>query len=233
MILNTYTNPLIDYYTNDNVDKYQEVLNNSEESIGDRLTLQYGFNIITMPDDLYLRVLKRHNIPHEKIQTIINHHKIRLQSFFTNIRHYTYKDIYTTESIINLIKHRKFCFYCREGLTIVNLETDELITLLQNLVYMLKTFENYNIAFLDKKSNRMTNYISCTIKELNTVLFESYSFENGIPELRLAIKEPMIIKACEEYFREIWNSISPIYKEKNEIINWLLNHIKLLSAHLK
>jgi len=43
----------------------------------------------------------------------------------------------------------------------------------------------------------------------------------------------MIIKACEEYFREVWDSISPVYKEKSGIINWLVNHINFLSKNSK
>jgi hypothetical protein len=157
-------------------------------------------------------------------------YKRRLKAFLSNVQNYEYNDIYSSDSIMNLIKHRQIYFYSYSGIEKMNLEIQDVVEYLQNIINLLQTYENYNIAFI---SNNKDEYIEgdnfcCVIKDRQSVLLEVFEPSENNTKVRLCIDEPMLVNAFNEYFKERWEYIAPINKDKKEIIAWLQGQLNLL-----
>jgi len=155
----------------------------------------------------------------------------RLRAFLANVQDYQCYDIYSADSIRDLIKQRQYYFYSYSGLELIDLEDQMIIELLQNLITFLRTYHNYNIAFITQNAaggNTFNRDYSCLVKERQAVFLEVFKPSEVKPEVRLSITEPMLVKAFEEYFREIWEGIAPVNKNKQEVIKWLQSQIDLL-----
>lgn len=227
VLLETYAKPLIKYYSQDINSEYCCYLTEIEEDIGNRLIYNYGFSMLLLPENLYKKLIKRKNIPQCEKLTTLQYYKKQLNAIITNIHNYEYKDIYFADSIKILIKHRQFYLYTYSGVEIIELEVQDIIEFLHNIINLLKTYDNYNIAFISRNADSPIKIDDCyfMVKERHSVFFEVFEPSKNIPKVRLTIEEPMIVNAFNEYFNDIWEQIAPVNKDKGEVIEWLQNQI--------
>jgi len=230
VLLSKYSKPLIKYYSQDINFKYCCFLAEMNENIGNQFIYNYGFSMLLLPEKLYKRLMEMRNIPHSEMQTTLQFYKRQLNATIKNIHNYTYKDIYFEDSIKNLINFKQFYLYTYLGVEIIQLEVEEIIELLRNTINLLKTYDNYNIAFISRNADSSLEIDNCycIVKERQCVFFEAFEPSKLLPEVRLSIEEPMIVKAFEEYFNEIWEHIAPINKDKGDVIAWIQSQINLL-----
>jgi hypothetical protein len=229
-VISTHAQPLVKYYSIDHSMEYSAYLAEQENIIGRRILYKHDFSILILPENLYIKLLRKKNLEHDDIHISLEFYKRRLQAFLSNIYHYPHTDIYTMDCINNLIKYRKLYLYLYNRLEIVHLKVEDVIEILKNLVALLEKYRNYNIVFITQKHNNTTGNMVfyCMVKERNAVVLEGYEYPNNIPKVRLSIKEPILVKAFEVYFNEILAQISPINKDKKEIIHWIETQINLL-----
>lgn len=229
-LLKNYAKPVIKYYSADNGLEYCEFLTGIKSRMSNRFLYKYGFNIITLPENLYKKLLNRNKPSNSRLIKKLKFYKKRLDSFLSNIDKYEYWDIYQIDSIENLINHGELCFYSYGGVEIMHMENEDIIEFLQNIIYLLETYENYNIGLLTQNPDK--DFICfdfyCIVKERQAAVIEAYGASKVTPEVRFLIEEPMIVKALSEHFRDIWAHISPVNKDKKEIISWIQYHINLL-----
>lgn len=230
VILTTSAQPLMKNYPNQNVLDYFCCLIESEENIGNRFLYKYCFSVLMLPENLFEKLLKKKKILNAALAKTLEFQKRRLNAFLLNIQSYEYKDIYYADSIKDLIQHRQFCFYNYSGVEIINLEIQDIIELLQNIIHLLETYDNYSIAFIPQNADSAVigDNFFCVFKERQAVLLEVFKPSKSLPDVRLSIKEPMLINALDEYFKEIWEHIAPINKEKKEVIAWIQKQINIL-----
>lgn len=230
MLLTTIARPLMGYYKTDNPFEYDCFLIENEEKMGNRFIYKYNLCISMLPVKLYEKLLKRKNLSYNKMLKGIEYYKKQANAFLSNINYYEYKDIYCIDSVLNLIKCRKLCFYCNGEVEIMNLGLQDIIEILNNIIYLLVTYENYNVAFMPKKLDNTGKYsdYSFIFKERHALLLEAYIPSKNTPEVQLSIEEPLMIKAFDEFFKEAWNQIAPENKDKKDIIKWIQSHINLL-----
>ncbi|MDD2496170.1 MAG: XRE family transcriptional regulator, partial [Tissierellia bacterium] len=228
-LISNYAQPLVKYYANEKIINYSNYVIESEENIGSRFLYKYCFSVLTLPEKLYEKLLKKRNLSNDEILIALAFYKKRLSAFLTNIQNYEYNDIYLADSIKDLIKHRRYYFYSYAGIEMISLETQDIINFLLNIINLLETYANYNIAFIPStvSTTNSENYY-CMVKERHAVFLEIFESSKTIPKMRLSIKEPMLIKAFQEYFKEIWEQIAPVNKDKQEIISWIQSQINLL-----
>ncbi|WP_353093091.1 helix-turn-helix transcriptional regulator [Tissierella praeacuta] len=229
MILTNHTLPLIKYQP-----KYLEYyydLVESEESIGNRFQYKYCFSMLMLTKNLFEKLLRKKGIPDNEIIIALNIHERRINSFLKNIQNYKYTDIYCIDSIEYLIINKQFHFNYSIGIEIINLELQDIVEILQNIIYLLETYDNFNIAFMPKNIDNFLNNIDiyCTVKERQYVLLKTFSSSEDISEIQLSVEEDMVIKSFYEYFKHTMSQISPINKEKEEVIAMLKAHIDILN----
>jgi hypothetical protein len=183
-----------------------------------------------LPEKLYVKLLKRKGLPYNEMLKEMEYYKRRVDAFLSNIDNYEYKEIYLADCITELIKHRRFHFYCHSGIEVMDLDVQDIIDLLQNVISILKTHNNYNIAFIPQSIDDSANCtdFSCIIKERGALVIEAYVASKSLPEVRLSVEGPLPVKALDGYFNEIWNHIVPEYKDKGKIISWIQSQIDLL-----
>ncbi len=230
IFLSTCSSPTIKYYSHKNKMDYSYCLAKSEEYIGNRFLFKYCFGALTIPISLYEKLLKNKGLSIDKILTALELHKRRLNAFIKNVQIYEYNDIYSIDCVNNLINHRQLYLYDYTENELVNLEVQDIIDLLHNIITLLETYNNYNIALIseDTDSTVKDSDFYFIVKERQAVLLETLTASKSIPQVQLSIKEPMMVKAFEEYFKELWRNIAPVNKAKTEVIAWIRRQIELL-----
>lgn len=229
VLYSSYCQPLVKYTLN-HMEFYHCVIE-SEDRIGNRFIYKYDFSILTLPENLYKKLLKRKKLSRNEVQKSLELYKKRLDAFLLNIHQNEYFDICLTDSINNLVKHKQFYFYCHTGFEKMDLEIQDIIEHLQNIINLLETYDNYHIAFMSQNHNNAASYINflcCVVKERQAVMIAALKPAKYLPEVRLTIEEPMLVRAFEVYYKEIWEHIAPVNKDKKEVINWLQSQINFL-----
>jgi len=133
-----------------------------------------------LPKNLHEKLLKRKNVSNDEMLNELNFYKRRLNAFLLNIQKYEYRDIYFSDSILNLVEHRQYCYYSDTGIEIMDLEVQDIIEYLQNIIRLLETYDNYSIAFIPRNSDitvKINNYYFL-VKERQTVLLRIYEPSN-------------------------------------------------------
>ncbi len=232
VLLANYSQPLIKYFSGESIFDYDRRLLENEESTGNRILFEHCFSM-TIPLNLYEKLLKRKNASNDEISKGLDFYKRRLDAFLLNVKTCEYRDIYFSDSILNLVEQRKYRYCSDSGIETMELEVGDIIEYLQNIVRLLKTHENYSIAFIPRNFNNPVNIDNYyfLIKERQTVLLGVCGPSESMPELRLFIDEPMFVQAFNEYFKGIWEHIAPVYKDKKETVTWLQSQIDLLSRY--
>lgn len=218
---------LITYYSPENSIDYGRYLTECEEGIGNRFLYKYNFSVATLPAHLYEKLLRKKKLSRDEMLVELELYKKRVNAFLSNLQIYEYKDIYMEDSIRLLIKHRQFHYYNYSGVEIMELEIEDIIEYVQNIIYLLLTYENYSITFVNR-SNMENHNLNCMVKERKAVLFEAYEPSKSVAKVQLSIEEPTIVKAFYGYFEEIWKHIAPVNNDKNEVIKWLKSQINVL-----
>ncbi|PHV69748.1 hypothetical protein CS063_14230 [Sporanaerobium hydrogeniformans] len=232
--ISLHSKPLLNYYSNQKNINYGYYLVETEKNLGNRFLYKYSFSVLMLPIDLYTKLLQKKGLSPNIIQDILSFYHQRLDIFKANVTIYEYNDIYLVPSIHDLIRHQEFYLYDYMGLEKIHLEVQELIDFLENIIYLLRTFKNFNIAFIPPDAeNLIKNHdLFCLVKEGHSVLIETFEFSKIIPRMRLRIEEPTVVRAFEEYLKDIWDKIPPITKDKKQVISWLLRQIDSLKAKL-
>ncbi|SDY56471.1 hypothetical protein SAMN05660462_00347 [Proteiniborus ethanoligenes] len=207
----------------------------------DRLGNSYfysdGINSLTIPLGLYNKYLKIFNTAKLEIEEKNKWHETKLNAFSNRVKTYIYRDIYIREEFENMIDGKK-------PLTIDGYKTslehsidkNDIIRYVHHLIYLLKKYNNYEIALISKKNK---NLLPCFFFEINGVssLFinacNPLEKVSNIPEnqrsaFSFLFNEHILVKAINEHFLDAWKSIPDINKNKNYIIAWLENILEKL-----
>lgn len=227
-IIAKYALPLVNIFSNRT--DYSHFLANSEDDIGNRFLYRYCFSVLTLPEHLYWKFLSRNNHSGDSKITSMEIYRKRLRAFLSNIQNYEYKDVYMESSIKELMKNHQFYLYSHEGIESVYMNTNDIIEYLENIIMLLKEYNNYKIAFLPKNYNNTENMESfcCVVKERSAVIFESSNQFTNIQEIFTSITEPTLVKSVYDHFIELWEHIPPANREKSEVISWLQYQVSIL-----
>ncbi|HHY25340.1 MAG TPA: helix-turn-helix transcriptional regulator [Desulfitobacterium dehalogenans] len=225
--------PLLIKYPAENEESFHSAYMESEEAIGNRFLYKDGFSLFTLPLPLYKKLLLKRKVSKQEMASALDFHQKCLKAFQANIEIYEYKDIYTIDNLSYLVKNRQFFLYDHIGLSAVDLEMEELIDFLQNMITLLKTYDNYSIAFVRKNAiiPGFEKNVSCLLKERHAVIVEILGSQNIAP-MRFSIHEPMMVNAVEGYFKILWQQIAPVMKKKAEVIAWLQQETDSLKSAL-
>ncbi len=227
-ILAKYAQPLINNFPNRTA--YSHYLADCEDDIGNRFLYKYCFSVLTLPEHLYWKYLGSRSDSKDSNNVSIELFRKRMQAFQSNIQRYEYKDVYMVSSIKNLMRNYQFYLHSYEGIQSIHMDTDDIIEYLENIIELLRTYENYQIAFLPKDfdSKDYMESFCCIVKERAVVLFEASDQSMDTQEVLSSISEPTIVQLIYNNFMNLWELIPPINKEKSAVISWLQCQINIL-----
>lgn len=220
------------YFYGDKKEDSSFYLMEIEEKMGNRFLYKFCFSVLTMPEEIFVKLLKRVGLPEDEIIIELYYYKTRLKSFIQNLKDSEYRDICLLESIEKLIKERQYHLYTRSGVYLVDMEVGDIIEYLENIIKLLEKYENYHIGFISNDNKGFDNNYFCYVKERQAAFFGAFNSSTTIPEHRILITEPMSVKALAEYFEELWENMAPVNKNKSDIIQWLNRYITLLKRQL-
>lgn len=229
-ILASASESLTNYYGSDKRRYFSVHLMEIEESIGARFLYRSCFSIMTLPENIFIKLLNKAGLSEDERAFELKNYKIRHQNFLNNLKTNEYKDIYWFESIEKLIRERKFYLHSKADIYIVDMETQDIIEHLQYIKMLLEQYENYEISFVHRAFNQDEKDYYIYVKERKAAFIGYFDLFKSDPGIRMIITEPTSVKALINYLRNIWEHISPVNKDKQEIIEWINKHILLLKA---
>jgi len=225
-ILFNSSKSLVKYYTLDESLEYIDSLDESEKRAGNQFLFKDTLSLLTIPSILFKKLLEKLPFTNNQLIKELELHNCRLNTFLSNLQYYEYFNIYTLNSIQKIIKNKQLSFNFPICINTIDLEIEDIIVIIQNIINLIITYDNYKFALINelfyKNENNITSFI---IKEKHRVYIE-YS------NLAVSIKEPMIVYSLEEHFRESWEHISPVDKNKKDIVKWLEHQIDVLKKQL-
>lgn len=228
LLIKNNTQSLIKYYLHDMKDEYHRTLSETTEKAGNQFNYNCSFHTSFIPEGLYKKLLLQTNLSQQEKLLSLHYYKRQLNGIIANLQNYKCNNIFFSETLENLIKNSTFFLYTFSGIEMVKMGTQDMIEYLQNVIYYIMTFDNFNMAVIFHENNfEKTKVYNYVIKERRSVYLNVF----GSPEstsVQLSIEEPMTVKAFAEYYNILWEKIAPINKDKKEIIKWLQSYINIL-----
>jgi len=229
----TFARPLLKSFPAPRTIEFQQVFTEIEESPGDKFVFKNGLSTLTIPLNLYEKYLKLGNKTSPEISYRKFLHKKRLELFDAQVKYYDFKDICFIESLERLVKLKKYPFdeACILGNRTPN--NEDIVCHLENLVSMLKKYDNYEIAFVSKKDFKNISNVNWAVKGNYGVLIETLNngkttYDNSPdPEMSFIVTEKNMVNAFRDYFLKLWNDIPDENKNKRNSINLLQSLIKI------
>jgi hypothetical protein len=222
--------PLLKAYPPQDSYEFQKVFADIEEYPGNKYVFKEGLSTTTMPSALYEKYLKLTGITGQELSYRIHLHNRRLEAFHVQIRSYQYKDIYFIEAIEELIEKNKYSF--DENYILRNIKPDniDILCQLEYLVYLLQTYENYEIAFISKSDYPHIANINWMVKRDGLVMIETYHHaikkDASCQEKNFTIADKNIVKAFHNHFLFLWAELPGEAKDKKKVIKRLRHLIK-------
>lgn len=194
-----------------------------EQSNGCHFLFRYFFGMMTFPPTLYRKLLNRLHFTEEENEKSMILYQKRQTAFLHNIQYYQHFDIYAASCVDELVNTHQTFFFSHKGARLVPLKTADIIEHLQYIIYLLRTYDNYQIAFYQPtvpEDLSMKN-VYCLVKERHSVLFELLHPTDSTGNLRFYSEEPMLTSGFYAYLENIWQQIPPVNKSKSDVIDWL------------
>jgi len=228
-LITNLAQPLLKIYSAADSFRFADCLSGSGTHLGTRITYKYSFSTLLFPKNLYRKFLNRTSLSPEEKQKAWQLYEKSLEDFLTNLKHFAHKDIYPLDSCLDLFEQKTFYFCSSGGIEAIKLDNREIVELLQNIVYLLEKYDNYYLGISHQNdSSKRHDYFSYKVIEDQIIIMESYKREQAGKGFKLAIEEPIMVKAWNKYLEELWGHISPVYRCKREVIKWLKNIINHL-----
>ena len=209
-----------------------KAISEAEESAGNKFLYNDKFSALTLPENLYEEYLKGTDIPVSEFNTAVECQKRLLKAFIHNLGYHECKDIYTRESIEKYIKNRQYPIYDfqRSGNPITN--PAGIAKHLENIINLLEKFDKYEMAIVSENKIADYKHIYMMIKERHSAKIRMIKDNADGTEADLSIEEPTVVNALKIGFLKAWDRISPVDKDKRDVIAWLKSQINLLSGSL-
>lgn len=224
---NTYS--AIKYYPKDMNEEYHRSLSEIIGKPGNQFDYNSDFSMYYLSEKLYRKFLWKTELSQQEKLLSLQYYKKQWGGIIANLENHKYNSICFSESLELLMNDQILCLYTYSGVEKVKLGVQDMIEYLKHVIHFIMTYDNFHVAVIFQDTNLVKNNgSSYIIKERRAVYFDSFGSFESTSEVRLSIEEPMTVKAFTEYFNMIWDKISPVNKDKDEIVTWLQSYITIL-----
>jgi hypothetical protein len=232
VLLTKHGKSLLKCYPDNLKEKYYEAILKAKEKIGQQFNYNCSFSMEIMTEKLYKKLVLQCGLSITDTLKSIDFHKRQLHAILSNMQSEIFYNVYFADEMESIFHSRSLYVYTYSGIKEIKIDNQDLIEFYENIIYFINTYENYQIAVInpsnENNSHFISNDIKIIIKNRKAVILHSFEPSKASIEIRLSIEEPIIIKAFMEYFNDLWDHISPIDKDKEEITSLLQSYIKIL-----
>lgn len=189
--------PLMEIYTNDNKDAFDEFLKKEKNSKKDMKRLLANLPIFTIDDEILTKMLKRNKLTKDEIKLVLNYKKNMENTTYNILKNNTIEDtIYNNDfnndkpylSLENMFFNKNI-YYTK----------DEYLKHLNSTKKYCKSNNNYKLNIID---NKVFNNISITITNNYVIIYK-----NNNPQIKFVIKHSKLVDAISKF--------NPLVIEKN------------------
>lgn len=189
--------PLMEIYTNDNKDAFDEFLKKKKNSKKDMKRLLANLPIFTIDDEILTKMLKRNKLTKDEIKLVLNYKKNMEDTTYNILKNNTIEDtIYNNDfnndksylSLENMFFNKNI-YYTK----------DEYLKHLNSTKKYCKSNNNYKLNIID---NKVFNNISITITNNYVIIYK-----NNNPQIKFVIKHSKLVDAISKF--------NPLVIEKN------------------
>lgn len=203
-----------------------------EGKIGDLFFSSWGLSIRTQPYDWWARHHGGETRPYDGDESLLELGRLRLDSFYQQVESHRVLEICPRSAVLRMVKTGEGALESPRGAR----TSQELIQLLENLLALINSFDNYELALpTEAEEKELVPGIGCTIKwDLtgdHTVHLESLPVHgrHRRPHSGVEIREPTVAAAFRRRFLDLFeHRISPLSRDKREITLFLESQIQWL-----
>lgn len=198
-----------------------------EDNPGKCFLIKNSLGATTLPYEVYERhVLKGVDPFNKNVEEVLSVFRERQENFRDKISIYEYYSIYRKDSIERFVSCGTHPFENRYS-------KDDIIDHIKNVIYLLETYEKYNIALITESQHSKFNNLNCFIKEYQAtvVYFDKVYLPKAYedPKNFIAfISDQIVVNSFQSYFMNIWFKIEPEYRDKQSVIKWFKDQLKTL-----
>lgn len=200
--------PLMKIFTPKNKSEYYGILSKFERNETFTIMKIEGISILTMPEDLGMRIMLR--LGNSSTDELMNYHKSRIENFKKNLLTNSFIDIVRMPDIDQIKAGKvKVAFSDMFYLEDIYYTRDEFKCHLENLVFLLENFKNYHISF--EYGEKYQGYMLYAKEDVGVIVAKTSS-----PSAIIGIDESNITAAFWDYLsQEI--DISDIKRKNKDI----------------
>lgn len=198
-----------------------------EDNPGKCFLIKDSLGATTLPYEVYERQLLKGGDPFNKnVEEVLSIFRERQENFKDKISVYEYYSIYRKDSIERFVACGTHPFQNRYS-------REDIIAHIKNVIYLLETYEKYNIALITESQHNKYNNLNCFIKEYQAtaVYFDKVYLPKAYedPKNFIAfISDQIVVNSFQSYFMNIWFKIEPEYRDKEKVIRWFKDKLKTL-----
>jgi hypothetical protein len=229
--LSVETDPVLKVFT---LNEYFEVTTEKDKRPGDRFVFGMDLDSLTLPAYLWEKHLLRTIGDKDEVAVHMKRISARINSMEEQVQKYKFRNIFQLKALEHLFSTGKYYIP-----SIYRKPTpDEVIAHIKHVIYLLETYDNLEIGFLDDNQVKALPQVYWEVKGDHTAIIDVwYPFdvaqEKDEPGLFVAITEGTIAGSFKDYFLDLWEKITPKYKDKKYIISWLNERLEWFSSRYK
>ncbi len=224
-VVSDLTQPLLTIYRESNSIQYYKHLLSNKIGPGNRYLLTEMSSILLLPERILKQLLEQERSG-KKIYYIYKDYLKYIEVFKTNLNLYKCTDIYYIDTFFSLIMERKLILHGPSGVTVLDVNTQDIISLLENFVYLLENYNNYNISLINRHFLPGSfPYTYLYIKEGQSAII-GLKNEKGKAPYYLSVDEPSVVDLYTQDFLRLQENVPPFYKSKAEVIKLFRSHIE-------
>ncbi len=237
-ILSNYTDLLkentakkiINYYKEERNALYFTALTSIENKNGAHYSYNDCFHTLLLHPKLYDKLIAQTGITKEEQALSNSYYQKRYEGLSRALTHYTFMEIYFLSKLDTLCKEKVLILPTTTGNKIVSLEIQDILDYLKHVKNLIKTYPNYQIAMLFNDDETLLTNITFLIKERQFVFFDIFD-DREESTVRLSMDDPIMVHAFVNYYKSIWDNISPLNKDKNDILSVIDDYIQELERN--
>lgn len=191
------------------------------ERYANKYCISYLPYILTIPYDIMMKYTLNENHK-DKVR---QYHKSNMEKFYNEINHFTFYCMCSKQALEHLIACGEYIYNDIRFMV----ETQDVIAYLESLVYIMETYDNFQIIFLNNSQINSISDASICIRENDCVRI-NYGHRDNNREMihSYYINESTIVDAFRSNFLDAWNNFSRVKKDKGIMVSWINSQIHML-----